>query len=155
MEVLLQAFAEMPHEHLVIAGTGTQLEEYKSKATDNVEFVGFLDRESLSLVTRGAKAVVVPSQCYETFGMIIIEAYAAHTPVIVGDIGNIAILVDEEVTGTKFKYDSVEALKEAVRRFDRHDHSKMCEDAYSKYIKEFASESNYQMLKTIYDSVKE
>lgn len=155
MDILLQAFAEMHDEHLVIAGTGTQLEEYKAIATDNVEFDGFLNREALATVIQKAKAVIVPSQWYETFGMIIAEAYAAHTPAIVGDIGNIAALVDDGKTGLKFKYDSAESIKNAVEEFKNLDGAKMGEEAYSKYRREFASDGNYQTLKTIYDSVKE
>ncbi|MCD7862799.1 MAG: glycosyltransferase [Lachnospiraceae bacterium] len=155
MDVLLQAFAEMPDKHLVIAGTGTQFEEYKAIATDNVEFAGFLNRENLATVTHKAKAVIVPSQWYETFGMIIAEAYAEHTPVIVGDIGNIASLVDEGITGIKFKYDSSESLRDAVEEFENLDSAKMGEEAYNKYRREFAPDGNYQMLKAIYDSVKE
>ncbi len=152
---MLQAFAEMQDKHLVIAGTGTQLKEYKAIATDNIEFAGFLNRENLATVTRKAKAVIVPSQWYETFGMIIAEAYVAHTPVIVGEIGNIAALVDDGKTGIKFKYDSTESLKNAVEEFENLDGTRMGEEAYSKYRREFAPDGNYQTLKAIYDSVKE
>ncbi|MCD7824004.1 MAG: glycosyltransferase [Oscillospiraceae bacterium] len=150
----MKAFAELPDEHLVIAGTGTQFEEYKAMATNNVEFAGFLNREKLAEVTRKAKAVIVTSQWYETFGMIIAEAYAAHKPVIVGDIGNIASLVDDRKTGLKFKYDSAKSLKEAVEQFENLDSTKIGEEAYSKYRKEFAPDGNYQTLKAIYDSVR-
>ena len=66
LDILLNAFAELLNEEVVIAGTGSQLEEYKKLATDNVKFTGFLDRNELIRYLSKAKAVVVPSQWYET-----------------------------------------------------------------------------------------
>lgn len=153
LDILLKAFALMPKQHLVIAGTGTQLKEYKAVATRNVQFVGLLDKRTLATVTAHAKAVIVPSQWYETFGMVIVEAYAAHKPVIVGDIGNIASLVDEYYTGLKFKYDSAESLKDAILSINMLNSYEMAKMAYKKYEVEFSPEENYQILKYIYKLV--
>lgn len=153
LDVLLDAFVGLPDEKLIVAGTGTQLEEYKMRNIKNVFFTGFLNRGELSRYLSNAKAVIVPSQWYETFGMIIVEAYAAHKPVIVGNIGNIMSLVDEGMTGLSFDYNSSDALKDAVKRFECENMSKMEENAYRKYKTEFTAEKNYCVLKTIYDSV--
>lgn len=153
LDILLEAYAALPSEKLVVAGTGTQFEEYRDKATENVHFVGFLDRAKLSQYLSNARAVIVSSQCYETFGMIIVEAYAAHRPVIVGNIGNIASLVEEGVTGLCFDYDSADALREAVVHMDSMDAALMGDEAYRKYEAEFTAESNYSLLKLIYDYV--
>ncbi len=138
---------------LKLAGTGTELEKFKSGATKNVEFLGFQQREQLNKFLRDAKAVVVPSQWYETFGMIIAEAYAAHKAVIVGDIGNIATLVDDDKTGLKFKYNDYRALADTLTRFEKLDWCAMGERGYERFVTEFSPESNYQKLKALYDKV--
>lgn len=150
VRMLLDAFAELPENHLKVAGTGIELEKYKKEATENVSFLGFLNREELGKQIDGAKAIIVPSQWYETFGMIVAEAYAAHKAVIVGDIGNIATLVDDGVTGVKFKYDSVDALIEAIEKA----HAFMGENGYEKYVKEFSPEANYKQLLAVYEAVR-
>jgi glycosyltransferase involved in cell wall biosynthesis len=100
-----------------------------------------------------AKAVIVPSQWYETFGMIITEAYAAHRPVIAGNIGNIAALVEEGMTGLRFEYNSADALKNTILQIQNIDIDAMGENAYRKYKAEFMPEKNYSVLKRVYDSV--
>lgn len=154
LDILLDAFAGLPNEKLVIAGTGSQLEEYKKKATDNVKFTGFLNRNELTQYLLKAKAIVVPSQWYETFGMIIVEAYAMHKPVIVGNIGNIASLVDEGKTGLYFKYDSAKSLQNAIHRFRQIDTREMGTNAYRKYKTEFTDEINYSVLRSIYKTIR-
>jgi glycosyltransferase involved in cell wall biosynthesis len=153
LDVLLDAFAGLQNENLVVAGTGSQLEEYKNIASENVRFTGFLNRAELSECLMKAKAVIVPSQWYETFGMIIAEAYAAHRPVIVGDIGNIASIVDEGVTGCKFVYNSVDSLREAIWRFEKSEQLEYEDRAYQKWKNEFSPEKNYKVIMKIYEDI--
>lgn len=154
LDILLGAFERMPEQRLVIAGTGPQLKEYKKRAGSNVTFMGYLDKQQLSECLSKAKAVIVPSQCYETFGMIIVEAYAAHKPVIAGDIGNISGIVDENSTGLKFEYDSEDALITAVKRFEKENWFLYEEKAYKKWKTEFSPEVNYHMLSHIYRTIE-
>ena len=105
----------------------------------------------------GAIAVIVASQCYETFGMVIAEAYAAGKPVIAGNIGNMKLMVREDDikgTGIKFLYNSSEALIEAIQKYEKTDND-WSGNAYKKYVEEFSSESNYRLLMSIYDNVME
>ncbi len=157
IDVLIKAFELLPEQYLKIAGTGTELEYYKGKVAEkrlnNIEFLGFLDKETLCKTIRGAKAVIVASQWYETFGMIIVEAYSCGTPVIVGDIGNISNLVEHGVTGMKFEYDNSEGLRNTILEFEQQNRRQMSENAYLKYRKEFTSDENYKQLLEIYNCV--
>lgn len=157
IDILINAFSELPDEKLIIAGTGNDFNKYKNivneKNLTNITFTGFLQRDELDSILSEAKAVIVTSQWYETFGMIIAEAFASHVPVITGDIGNIGGLVTEGVTGFKFKYDSALSLCEAIKKFNAHDAKMLSDNAYNEYLDKYSDEINYKTLKKIYDDI--
>ncbi len=155
--LLIEAFSRMPDKKLVLAGTGGELQSYREAASErglaNIEFKGFLRKESLDGLLKDAKAVIVMSQWYETFGMSIAEAFAGRTPVIAGDIGNIGYLVEDGVDGLKFQYDSPDALVEAVKRFEQSDAGALGENAYRKYKENFSPDSNYKSMEAVYEGI--
>ncbi|TXN71600.1 glycosyltransferase family 4 protein [Methylobacterium sp. WL6] len=63
-----------------------------------------------------ARALVVPSLWYEGLPMVIIEAFAAGTPVIASRIGSLAELVEDGVTGLLVEPDDPGDLARALRR---------------------------------------
>ena len=121
----------------------------------NIEFLGYLSRNEIQQLLRKTKAVVVTSQWYETFGMIVVEAFASGVPVIVGDIGSVGSLVDNRVNGIKFKYDSCESLICAIEEFETLDRDVLRENAYRKYKKYFNQDRNYEMIQEIYDEIQD
>jgi glycosyltransferase involved in cell wall biosynthesis len=86
--------------HLTVIGDGPLLAPLCGAAVDGVEFVGWLDRAAVSQRMLGARALVAPSEWYEPFGMVLIEAMSAGLPIIVtttaaarGIVGSGAIVV--------------------------------------------------------------
>lgn len=153
IDILLDAFAELPDKKLLIAGTGENIEKYQNRASGNVAFLGQQSREQLTELLRGAKAVVAASQCYESFGLVVIEAFAAHKSVICGDLGNIAGLVDNGRTGLLYPFQSGHALAETIRQYERMDSKAMGENAYEDYLRFYSEDENYRNLTEIYSRV--
>jgi glycosyltransferase involved in cell wall biosynthesis len=89
VQVLLEQFRTYRSADLLIAGAGCYEEELKTLAKDlpHVHFLGRINHWQLRELYRQAIAVVVPSLCYETFGLVPIEAFAVGTPAIVNNLG--------------------------------------------------------------------
>jgi glycosyltransferase involved in cell wall biosynthesis len=81
----------------------------------DVSFLGYLNGRALHDVIRGARAVVLPSECYENAPVSILEAYALGKPVIGAAIGGIPELIRENETGIRFRSGDVAALVGALR----------------------------------------
>ncbi|MCL2371150.1 glycosyltransferase [Candidatus Saccharibacteria bacterium] len=88
---------------LVIAGKryGDDYFERRLKPhlSDNIEYVGFKRGEELQELIANAKALVMPSQFEEPFGMTAIEALAVGTPVIASRSGALPEIIEDGVSG--------------------------------------------------------
>jgi glycosyltransferase involved in cell wall biosynthesis len=113
-EVLAQ-MQHFPQADLLIAGAGPYEDELRRQTAGlgNVQFTGMLDSTALLRLFKGARAVIVPSLFYETFGFVVIEAFTAGTPVIAHNLGPLPDHIQKSQGG--LLYDSAEQLREAMR----------------------------------------
>jgi glycosyltransferase involved in cell wall biosynthesis len=100
----IDAVRRLPHLDLRIAGAGGFEAALRAHARGlpNVHFEGRLDASQLAALFRGARAVVVPSLVYETFGYVVLEAFDIATPVVVRNLGALPELVAESRGGLVF-----------------------------------------------------
>lgn len=80
---------------------------------DLVAFLGRRDQDLLPYYYSAAEAVVVPSH-YESFGMVALEAMACGTPVVASQIGGLAYIVQDGVTGYTVPSSDVKALADRL-----------------------------------------
>ena len=151
VRLLIEAFRRMPKKALLLAGQGPLQQELT--VSENITFLGQVDHNKVLEIMAGAKAVILPSQIYEGFPMIVPEAFSLHIPVIVCNIGNNGVLIEDGKNGAKFEYNSVDSLIETIKRFEKMDHKLLSENAYQDYISFYSDKSNYELLWEIYESV--
>ena len=75
------------------------LEELKTVAGNNVEFVGFKQWNDIKELVGRARFSVIPSEWDENNPLSVIEAQCLGTPVLGARIGGIPELIEEGVTG--------------------------------------------------------
>ena len=81
LQIILDAFSKTDLS-LKIIGSGPLEEEVKFQAEkhNNIEFLGMRDRGEVYSLISNATALIFSSIWYETFGMVIIEAFSCGTP---------------------------------------------------------------------------
>ena len=80
---------------------------------DLITFLGHRGQDTLPYFYSAADVVVMPSH-YESFGMVALEAMACGTPVIATQVGGLAFLVRDGVTGFHIPVDDPVALSERL-----------------------------------------
>jgi glycosyltransferase involved in cell wall biosynthesis len=117
---LVNAFTGLPHLPLKIVGSGPLENEMKGfvhdRGLENIEFAGYIDGPLKREILAGARFLIFPSECYESFGYTIIESYACGAPVIASDIGGARELVAEGETGFLFEPGNPEDLRRQISR---------------------------------------
>ena len=150
MDMIVDAFNQMPDKKLVVIGGGPQLEMLREKAKENVSIMGFQPFDVLKEKMQKAKAFVFAAD--EDFGMVPIEAQACGTPVIAYGHGGSLETVNGGKTGLFFNEQTPEAIVEVVNKFEsmgaqpfapadcRQWAEGFSEERFKREIKEFVEE---------------
>lgn len=131
---------------LIVAGSGAELKEIKSIATDNITVLGHISDEKMVELMEKAKAFVFAA--YEDFGIIPVEAMMCGTPVIAYGKGGITNTVVDGITGVLYNEQSVESLNTAVAKFEKMSFDY---EAISKHAQKFSVERFEKEIKEFVD----
>jgi glycosyltransferase involved in cell wall biosynthesis len=144
LQDLIPVFRDYPHADLLVAGTGEYETEVRRQAAgrQNIVFLGALQQAQLQRLYSHAVAVIVPSICYEVFGIIILEAYRERTPVIVHRLGALQEVVEESEGGLSYK--TAEELLSAMERLrtDEKLRRTLGEQGFKKYLERWSEEAH-------------
>ena len=104
LQDVFPAFDKYPDADLLILGDGDYTDTLKKQAADNprIRFLGRKSLDELNAYYRGAIGLIVPSVCYETFGIILIESFRLGTPVIARRLGPFPEIVEASGGGALF-----------------------------------------------------
>ena len=82
---------------------------------DALHFLGHVpERSGYRGVMRGARALVLPSE-WEAYGFVLLEAMAAHTPVVATAVGAVPEVLRQGALGRLVPYGDPAAIAEALR----------------------------------------
>lgn len=111
LQNVIPSFKNQDRFDLMIAGDGTYRDELEKMAAGHprITFLGRQGQDELAALYESAVAVIVPSICYETFGIIVIEAFSRKTPVIVNDLGALPEVVTD--SGGGYVYRNTEEME--------------------------------------------
>jgi glycosyltransferase involved in cell wall biosynthesis len=101
---------------LVVVGRGPELKRLREMAGPTVELRGWVSDEEVAGLYARCRAFLFPG--LEDFGIAPVEVQAAGRPVIAYGRGGAAETVIDGVTGVHFHEQSVDALAEAILRFE-------------------------------------
>ena len=101
---------------LVIVGSGSQINNLKLIARNNIKFAGEVSEDELVKYYMGAKALIMPQE--EDFGITSIEAQFFGVPVIAYNKGGSLDTVINNRTGIFFLKQEVDSLASAVAQFN-------------------------------------
>ena len=103
---------------LLLAGDGPLRESLQKRVTETglkVRFLGFRNQSQLPQIYTAADLVVLPSSGEETWGLVVNEALACGTPVVVSDkAGSSADMVVANETGMIYSCGNIPALVQAI-----------------------------------------
>lgn len=101
INTLLKTIDKLKNIKFIVAGGGPL--EVELTKHPNLEYVGFKCGEELTKLIQDSLFTVYPSECYEVFGLSIIESQALGIPVIGAKIGGIPELIEDGVDGLLFQ----------------------------------------------------
>ena len=152
---LLTAWQKLQNQiPLKIVGDGPLANQVAAEAAklSGVEWLGRKPLEEIYHLMGQAKFLIIPSEWYETFGRVGIEALAKGTPLIVAKVGALAELVKHQYNGLHFRLGDPEDLVTQIQwLLDRPlELREMRHHARREFEAKYTAADNYQRLMEIY-----
>lgn len=116
---IVEAFAELPRERLVIVGSGPEGARLQAMSGPNVTFLASVPDEELRWLYDAARAVVAAS--YEDYGLTPLEGAAFGSPAVVLRAGGFLETVVEGTTGVFFDEPRPDQIVHAIRTAKKTD----------------------------------
>jgi len=143
---------------LYLVGDGplaSVVEEFVGK-TERCHWLRWQPREKVLALMREARVLLVPSECYETFGLVVAEAYAAGLPVIGSQHGSVGAIIDDGHTGLHVRPGDPDDLATKVEWTFSHPRelAAMRTNARAAFEARYTPDVNYALLMGIYDRAR-
>jgi glycosyltransferase involved in cell wall biosynthesis len=135
-----------------IIGHGPEYAKLAANCAPNVLMLGELTHEEVINHIKGAIAVVIPSRCYEGFPVVLLEALATATPVVVSDAGALSELVRDSNSGFAVPFGNVKAWREKLNYLlqQRNGANRFGTQGRNAYLERYSEGINGSQLIAIY-----
>jgi len=147
------------NKKLLILGDGPLKEELSQLIEDNnlnIELGGFCSKEDVLRIVADAAVQIVPSECYEGFPMVVLEALACGTPIIASNIGSLSEIIINGTHGFKFIAGDLHSLANEINNFfnlyenRKNDYIQLRNKARSEFDSNYTADKNFKELLGIY-----
>jgi glycosyltransferase involved in cell wall biosynthesis len=139
---------------LVVAGSGPMLGEVTAWAAErpSVELLGMMNKQQVFELIGRSRAVVLPSEWEETFGLVVVEAMAVGVPLLASGHGSFPELVTDGVDGALFEPGRPDALAKLLLDVDTSPdrYAELGRQARATYEKTHDPRRNLEQLLDIY-----
>jgi len=154
IETLLEAWENLSVP-LDIIGDGPLFPLCAPKCSLNIRMIGRLDSSAVLKRMSEASFLVMTSGYYETFGLVLIEAFSQGLPVIASRLGAMKEIIEEGVTGLLFEPGNSSDLAAKALWAAEHpaNMAKMGENARKVFLEKYTPEVNYRLLAGIYENI--
>jgi glycosyltransferase involved in cell wall biosynthesis len=150
----MQAWMD-PVVPLKIIGDGPLLDTIKGSSRKNISFLGQKERSEVLREMARSSVLVMPSECYEGFPMVLVEAFSQGLPVIASRLGSMTEIIEDGVTGLHFMPgDAVDLIQKI--KWAHENPEEMCrmgENARKIYEEKYTPEINLRQLMDVYNGV--
>lgn len=124
VDLLIEAFIALGrcNAELLIYGSLNQDRAYSNQLLEQakgypISFEATFPPEQMAQVLASIDVLVIPSRWYENSPLVLLNALASHTPVIVSNVEGLTEFVDEGVNGFSFKRSDANDLRSALGKF--------------------------------------
>ena len=135
---------------LLIVGDGPTARALRREAPSNVDFRSAVAAAEVPALIQQARAVLLPSRCYEGQPRTILEAYAAGVPVVASDIGALPEAVPSDA-GLLVPPDDADAWADSLDRLiDDRESERLGHGAWKLWRERYSPERAIQDLEEAY-----
>ncbi len=157
LQNVIPIFKKLQKYDLLIAGDGEYKNDLMRLADDsaNIKFLGRLSQKELQNLYHRAVSIIVPSICYETFGIIIIEAFSMKTPAIVNNLGALPEVIEDSNGG--FIYNNEKELVDAIHKLaENHNlRDELGNNGYQAFLKFWNEEAHLAQYLDLIEKIQE
>lgn len=141
VDLIVDAFTQMPDRKLVIIGDGTERKRIEQRLTANITYLGYQPQIKIKEYMQRSKGFIFAA--VEDFGITPLEALSCGTPVIALGKGGLKETITPS-TGILFPEQTIVSLQSAIRQFEKQQFDpRVCHD----YVKSYAPDRFRRQLK--------
>lgn len=150
IDVLRGALERLPGKIIDVIGEGPESDRVQIHA--RLRGLGVKTRSEIMAHMQRSSYLVVPSIWYETFGLVLVEAFACGLPAIATRLGAMQELIDDGRTGLLFTPGSSVDLANKIAWAESHPEEmlRMGRNAREEYLEKYTPQRNYEQLMEIY-----